>query len=57
VITDKSQTDGIIAMAPRCERELKYVPYKLGKHLSETQVEFFPVPEAMQINPYEPMDP
>ncbi|MES2277183.1 MAG: YdcF family protein [Bacteroidota bacterium] len=57
VITDKSQTDGIIAMAPRCEKELKYVPYKLGKHLSETEVEFYPVPEAMQINPYEPLDP
>jgi hypothetical protein len=57
VITDKSQTDGILAMAPRCEKELKYVPYKLGKHLSETEVEFFAVPEAMQINPYEPLDP
>ena len=57
VITDKSQTDGILAMAPRCEKELKYVPYKLGKHLSETEVEFFSVPEAMQINPYEPLDP
>jgi len=57
VITDKSQTDGILVMAARCEKELKYVPYKLGKHLSETEVEFFPVPEAMQINPYEPLDP
>jgi hypothetical protein len=57
VITDKSQTDAIIAMAPRCERELKYVPYQLGKRLSETELEFFAVPKAMQINPYEPLDP
>jgi len=57
VITDKSQTDAILMMADRCERELKYVPYKLGKHLSETEVEFYPIPEAMQINPYEPLDP
>jgi hypothetical protein len=57
VITDKSQTDGILMMADRCEKELKYVPYKLGKRLSETEVEFYPVPEAMQINPYEPLDP
>lgn len=57
VVTDKSQTDGILKMESRCEKELKYVPYKLGKHLSETEVEFFAVPEAMQINPYEPLDP
>ncbi|MCC8424716.1 YdcF family protein [Mucilaginibacter sp. UR6-11] len=57
VITDKSQTNGILMMAARCEKELKYVPYKLGKHVSETEVEFFAVPDAMQINPYEPLDP
>jgi hypothetical protein len=57
VITDKSQIDGILAMAGRCMKELKYVPYKLGKSLSETAVEFYPLPEAMQINPYEPLDP
>jgi len=57
VITDKSQTDAILVMAARCEKELKYVPYKLGRHLSDTEVEFFAVPEAMQINPYEPLDP
>jgi hypothetical protein len=57
VVTGKSQTDGIVAMAPRCVKELKYVPYKLGKRPSETEVEFFAVPEAMQINPYEPLDP
>lgn len=56
-VTDKSQTDGIMVMAARCERELKYVPYRLGKRLSETAVEFYPLPEAMQINPMEPLDP
>ncbi|HTH81861.1 MAG TPA: YdcF family protein [Mucilaginibacter sp.] len=57
VITDKSQTNAILIIAARCEKELKYVPYKLGKRISETEVEFFAVPEAMQINPYEPLDP
>jgi uncharacterized SAM-binding protein YcdF (DUF218 family) len=56
-VTDKSQTDYIMAMAPRCMKELKYVPYQLGKRLSETAVEFLPVPQAMQINPLEPLDP
>lgn len=57
VITDKSQHDAIMKMAERCERELKYVPYKLGQSLSDTEVEFYPVMEAFQINPYEPLDP
>lgn len=57
VITDKSQTDGIVGMAARCERELKYVPYKLGKRISETEVEYYPLADALQINPYEPLDP
>ena len=56
-VTDKSQTDYIVTMASRCELELKYVPYRLGKRLSETAVEFYPLPEAMQINPLEPLDP
>jgi len=57
VVTDKSQTNAILVMAARCEKELKFVPYKLGKHLSDTEVEFFAVSEAMQINVYEPLDP
>lgn len=57
VITDKSQLDAIMNMNARCERELKYVPYQLGKRLADTEVEFYPVPEAMQINAHEPLDP
>jgi hypothetical protein len=57
VITDKSQHDAIMKMDERCERELKYVPYKLGQSLSDTEVEFYPVMDAFQINPYEPLDP
>ncbi|WCT10667.1 YdcF family protein [Mucilaginibacter jinjuensis] len=57
VITDKSQTDYILNMAPRCEKELGYVPYKLGKHVSDTEVEYYPAVESLQINPTEPLDP
>lgn len=57
VITDRSQTNGIINMAARCIKELKYVPYKLGNHISETEIEFYPLVDALQINPYEPLDP
>jgi hypothetical protein len=41
----------------RCKRELNEVPYSNGKRLSETEMEFYPKPEALQINPLEPLDP
>jgi hypothetical protein len=41
----------------RCKRELNEAPYKIGKRLSETEMEFYPLMEALQINPLEPIDP
>lgn len=41
----------------RCMKELHEVPYKNGDRLSETEVEFYPLIEALQINPLEPIDP
>jgi hypothetical protein len=41
----------------RCQKELQEVPYKNGERLSETEAEFYPVLEALHINPTEPMDP
>lgn len=41
----------------RCMKELNEVPYKNGERLSETEVEFYPLIEALQINPAEPLDP
>ncbi|MDB5129022.1 YdcF family protein [Mucilaginibacter sp.] len=57
IVTDKSQTDFIYNMAGRCEKELGYVPYKLGKRVSETELEFYPVLESLQIDQDEPLDP
>ncbi|MFC0516793.1 YdcF family protein [Mucilaginibacter angelicae] len=57
VVTDKSQTDFIMNMDSRCQKELNYVPYKLAKRNSETEVEYYPVEEAKQIDPDEPLDP
>lgn len=57
IITDKSQNDFIVGMADRCLKELSYVPYKLGKRLSDTQLEFYPKIESLQIDADEPMDP
>lgn len=41
----------------RCLKELKEAPYKNGNRLSETEIEFFPLIEALHINPTEPIDP
>lgn len=41
----------------RCMKELNEVPYKNGERLSETEIEFYPLVEALHINPAEPMDP
>ncbi|AMR30746.1 hypothetical protein A0256_04570 [Mucilaginibacter sp. PAMC 26640] len=57
IVTDKSQMDFIMTMAPRCQKELNYVPYKLGKRISETELEFYPLVAALQIDQDEPLDP
>jgi len=57
VVTEKSQSGGITNIAARCTKELGYVPYRLGKRLSDTQQEFFAVKEAMQVNVGEALDP
>jgi hypothetical protein len=44
-------------LTDRCLKELNEVPYRNGERLSETESEFYPLIEALQINPKEPMDP
>ena len=41
----------------RCLNELHESPYKNGKRLTETEIEFYPVLDALHINPLEPIDP
>ncbi|WP_138476582.1 YdcF family protein [Dyadobacter bucti] len=45
------------AFAERCRKEINHVPYKLGKRLSETDFEFYPVLDALHIDADEPLDP
>lgn len=44
-------------LVDRCLRELNEAPYKNGIRLSETEMEFYPLTDALHINPREPMDP
>lgn len=57
VICEKDDEDYISKMDKRCINELGYVPYRLGKRVSDTQLEFYAVREAMTINSTEPLDP
>ncbi len=43
--------------AERCRREIGLVPYKTGNRTGLYFVELFPLPDALQINPIEPLDP
>ena len=59
VCTVRSQSFYITndAFVNRCIREINHVPYKLGKRLSDTEFEFFPLTDALQIDSEEPLDP
>ncbi len=59
VSTMRSQSYSISsdAFVNRCMREINHVPYKIGKRLSETDVEFYPVLDALHIDADEPLDP
>ncbi len=57
VTSSKAHIDAVEKMADRCLKELGYVPYELGKRVSEVIIEFKPRPEALTIDPDEPLDP
>jgi hypothetical protein len=57
IVTSKFQNDIIMKMDERCRKELQYVPYRLGKRISDTALEFYPLVESLQIDADEPMDP
>ena len=56
--TTRGQSSMIsLTLIDRCIKELNEAPYKNGIRLSETEVEFYPLIEALHINPTEPIDP
>lgn len=57
--SDKFQSGYIASenMQERCRRELGYSPYRNGKRLSETESEFFPEINSLQVDTDEPLDP
>lgn len=56
--TSRGQSISIeTTLAARCLKEFNTVPFKVGNRLSVTEVEFYPLIAALQINPLEPLDP
>jgi hypothetical protein len=41
----------------RCINELGYVPYRIGKQLSDTEMEYYPLPVSFIVDVDEPLDP
>lgn len=57
-VTVNSQSRYISEVMPqRCIKELGYEPYRIGKRLSDTALEFFPNVMSLQLDFDEPMDP
>lgn len=57
-VSSKSHISSVATdMAARCMKELKMVPYTVGKRYDDNALELYPALEALQINPIEPLDP
>jgi hypothetical protein len=56
-VTDSFQSAYIPRMEKRFMDELGYIPYRDMKILSAEENEFYPIKTALQINPFDPLDP
>lgn len=57
VTSSQPHIDFLANMEARCLKELGYMPYALGKRISDVVIEFRPLPEAFTIDTDEPLDP
>jgi hypothetical protein len=56
-VTDSIQNDYIHKMDKRFVEELGYVPYRDLTKISAEESEFYPIKNALQVNPLDPLDP
>jgi hypothetical protein len=56
-VTDPIQNAYIPKMGKRFMEELGYIPYRDLKMLSAEENEFYPIKDALQVNPFDPLDP
>ncbi|MBO0935512.1 YdcF family protein [Fibrella sp. HMF5335] len=59
MVSTKSQTDYVdnAAFDARNQRELGYLPYRDKHRISPHDVVFYPTPESLHMDPYDPLDP
>jgi hypothetical protein len=56
-VTDSIQNAYINMMDKRFVEELGYIPYRDLKKISAEESEFYPIKNALQVNPLDPLDP
>jgi hypothetical protein len=56
-VTNPDQSAYIPKMKKRFLDELRYIPYRGMKILNKEENEFYPVRNALQANPFDPLDP
>ena len=56
-VTDSMQYSYVGMMEKRFLDELRYVPYRDMKKLNAEESEFYPIRDALQANPLDPLDP
>lgn len=58
IVTDSSQNNYIVkGMTKTALRDLGYLPYQKIKQLNNEEVEFYPVLNSLQADPFDPLDP
>lgn len=58
IVTDSSQAAYIAGrMSVTANRDLGYIPFERLNQLSEQEIEYFPVKESLQPDPFDPLDP
>ncbi len=58
IVTDKSQSSYLLkGLAKASIRDLGYYPYQNIKKISETETQYFPNWQSLQVDPLDPLDP
>ncbi|MFT2008940.1 YdcF family protein [Pontibacter sp. 13R65] len=56
-LTNPEHSKHTLTISDRCMRELGYLPFRDMKKVTDETNAFYPVPEALRVNPFEPLDP
>jgi hypothetical protein len=57
IVTNSDQNNFLLGMEKRFMREIGSIPYRDMKKLNEEMTEYYPVRDALQCNPLDPLDP